>query len=161
MLTPLILELWFIIHALYIECYLLSVLYFVEPAHTGHHTRTHLHQLLKQGSLTFYYHIIVLCKYLEPEMADINAIVIPHIQSEWEDVAYALRYKIATVNNIKAKNKDNPKKCCKELFIDWLSTDHGVGPKTWSTLIKELKKIEELAAATSEILNELGKLSDS
>ena len=79
--------------------------------------------------------IIVLCKYLEPEMADINIIVIPRIQAEWEDVTYALRYKIATVNAIKLKNNDNPKKCCKDIFIDWLSTDHGVGPKTWSTLI--------------------------
>ena len=39
------------------------------------------------------------------------------------------------VNAIKLKNNDNPKKCCKDIFKDWLSTDHGVGPKTWSTLI--------------------------
>ena len=93
-------------------------------------------------------------------MGDINAVVIPRIQAEWEDVAFALRYKIATVNGIKAKNNDNPKKCCKDLFIDWLSTDHGIGPKTWSTLIETLKKIEDLAAVTREIMNDLEKLAD-
>ena len=92
-------------------------------------------------------------------MVDIITIVIPRIQAEWEDVAYALDFEIATVKAI--KTNDNPKKCCRELFIDWLSTDHGVGPKTWSTLIEKLKKIEELAAATNEIINELEKLADS
>ena len=94
-------------------------------------------------------------------MRDISYIVIPRIQAEWEDVAFALGYKIPTVNAIKAKHNDNPKKCCRELFIDWLSSDHGVGPKTWSTLIETLKRIEELVAATNEIMNELEKLADS
>ena len=94
-------------------------------------------------------------------MGDLITIVIPLIQAEWEDVAFALRYKISTVNNLREKNNDNPKKCCKDLFIDWLSTDHGARPKTWSTLIEKLKKIDDLAAATSKIINELEKLADS
>ena len=92
-------------------------------------------------------------------MADINNIVIPRIKAEWEDVAFALRYKIATVKAINEKHNGNPKKCCRELFIDWLSTGHGVYPKTWSTLLDKLKEVEELAAATEEIINELEKLS--
>ena len=91
-------------------------------------------------------------------MGDINKIVVPKIQAEWEDVAYALRYKISTVKAIKAKCNDNPKKCCKELFTDWLSTDHGAGPKTWSTLLDKLKEVEDLAAARDEIMDELKKL---
>ena len=94
-------------------------------------------------------------------MGDINKIVIPKIQAEWEDVAYALRYEIPTVNAIKAKYNDNPKKCCKELFKDWLSTDHGTGPKTWSTLLDKLKDIEDLAAANGEIMDEFKKLTHS
>ena len=93
-------------------------------------------------------------------MADIIKIVIPRIQAEWEDVAYALHYKIATVKAIKANN-DNSKKCCQKLFVDWLSTDHGVGPKTWSTLLEKLKDVEDLAAATNEIKNELKKSAHS
>ena len=94
-------------------------------------------------------------------MGDINKIVIPKIQAEWEDVAYALRYQIPTVKAIKAKWNNNPKKCCKELFEDWLSTDHGAGPKTWSTLLDKLKEVEDLAAATNDITNELRKLTHS
>ena len=92
-------------------------------------------------------------------MADLNIIVIPRIKAEWEDVAFALRYKIVTVNSIKEKHKENPKKCCRELFKDWLSTDHGVSPKTWSTLLNKLKEVEDLATATQEISNEIEKLA--
>ena len=97
---------------------------------------------------------------LEPEMADINRIVIPRIQAEWEDVAYALRYKISRIKAIK-ENNQNSKKCCRELFIDWLSTDHGAGPRTWATLIEKLKEVEDLTAATNEIIDELGKSAQS
>ena len=91
-------------------------------------------------------------------MGDINKIIIPKIQAEWEDVAYALCYKIPTVKAIKAKCNDNPKRCCKELFKDWLSTDHGASPKTWSTLLDKLKEVDDLAAAKDEIMEELKKL---
>ena len=94
-------------------------------------------------------------------MVDIIEIVIPKIQAEWEYVAYALRYQIPTVKAIKAKCNDNPKKCCKELFEDWLSTNHGASPKTWSTLLDKLKKVEDLAAARDEIMEELKKLTHS
>ena len=94
-------------------------------------------------------------------MANLNNIVVPRIQADWEDVAWELHYEIPTVKAIKAKHNEDPKKCCKALFIDWLSSDHGVGPKTWSTLIEKLKEIKDLAAATNEITNELQTLADS
>ena len=94
-------------------------------------------------------------------MEDIIEIVIPKILAEWEYVAYALRYQIRSVKAIKAKCNDNPKKCCKELFEDWLSTNHGASPKTWSTLLDKLKKVEDLAAARDEIMEELKKLAHS
>ena len=92
-------------------------------------------------------------------MGDINKIVVPQINAEWEAVAYALRYKISTVQTIKTKNIENPKKCCQELFVDWLSTDRGVGPKTWSTLLEKLKEVEDLTAAANKIMKELEKLT--
>ena len=103
---------------------------------------------------------VILQTHLEPEMADINKIVIPRIQAEWEDVAYALCYKITEVQDIRAKYK-NSKKCCQILFEDWLSTDHGASPKTWSTLLDKLSKVKDLIAARNEIMNELEKLADS
>ena len=84
-------------------------------------------------------------------MADLNKIVVPRIHAEWKNFAYALRYKIAAVKGIKANNESS-KECCRELFEDWLSTDHGDGPKTWKTLVEKLKEVDELAAATDEIM---------
>ena len=91
-------------------------------------------------------------------MADINKIVIPRIQAEWEQVAFALHYSIPKVKAIKENNQYSMK-CCLELFVDcnWLSTDHGAGPKTWSTLIEKLKEVEDSTAATNEIIDKLEK----
>ena len=104
--------------------------------------------------------LLLLQNCLEPVliMGDIIRIVIPNIQAEWEDVAYALCYEITTVRTIKEKCNDNPKKCCRELFTDWLSTDHGTSPKTWSTLLQKLNEIEDLAGAYSKIMDEFKKL---
>ena len=94
-------------------------------------------------------------------MGELNRIVIPKIQAEWEDVAYALLYDITTVNGIREKYPANPRKCCKELLKDWLSTDHGAHPKTWSTLLDKLNEVDELAAANNEIMDEFKKLKPS
>ena len=91
-------------------------------------------------------------------MGDLNKIVVPKINANWEDVAYALYFKIHTVESITSKHNENPKKCCRELLKSWLSTSNGVGPKHWSTLLNTLKDIEELAAATEEIIKELIKM---
>ena len=92
---------------------------------------------------------------LEPQMGVLNEIVVPRISAEWEDVAYALCYKIPAVNIIKRKHKDDPKRCCKELLTDWLATNNGVGPKIWSTLLDKLETIGELTAAREEIRKKL------
>ena len=92
---------------------------------------------------------------LEPEMSDLIRIVIPRIKAEWEDVAFALCFKIETVNAIMTKYQGDPKRCCRELLMDWLSTNHGASPKTWSVLLKKLKLVEDLAKVTDEIIKEL------
>ena len=91
-------------------------------------------------------------------MYDLNEFVIPKIQAEWEDVAYALRYKIHAVRAIEVKHREDPKKCCKELLKDWLTTENGRSPKTWSTLLYALRKVNELASVTREIEKDLNKL---
>ena len=83
----------------------------------------------------------------------------PQIQAHWENVAYiSLRYNIQTVEAIQKKHQNDVKKCCQELFKIWLTTAHGVKPKTWSTLITRLKKVEELMSATEVIENNLKDL---
>ena len=62
-------------------------------------------------------------------MGILNMIVVPKINSEWEDVAYALHYDIATVKSIQSNCNCNTIKCCKELFKNWLITNNGTGPR--------------------------------
>ena len=99
--------------------------------------------------------VISIFILLEPAMHDLNRIVIPKVSAEWEDVAYALGYKIPTVKDIKSRCKENPMNCCKELFKNWLTTSNGAKPKKWQTLLNKLKEIATLDAATKEIMEEL------
>ena len=48
-------------------------------------------------------------------------------------------------------------KCCVELLENWLSTDKGVSPKSWSTLIEVLRQIKSLASMTQKIVQDLAK----
>ena len=92
-------------------------------------------------------------------MGDLFKFVVPEIQAHWENVAYiALSYDVETVKTIRCKHQSNAKKCCQELFEIWLTTAHGVEPKTWSTLITQLKTVEELKSATEVIENKLKDL---
>ena len=93
----------------------------------------------------------------EPEMGDLNKIVIPRIQAEWENVAFALRYKIAMVKTIREKHREDPKKCCSGFLQDWLTSKNGNSPKTWRTLLNALKEVDELTSAVQEIEEELNK----
>ena len=88
-------------------------------------------------------------------MGDLISIVVPRINADWEDVAFALRYEIPAVKFIRSKHNNDPKKCCKELLMDWLTTNNGIGPKVWSTLLDKLKNVGELTAAREEIRKEL------
>ena len=88
-------------------------------------------------------------------MKILNRIVVPRINAQWEDVAYALEYQIYKVDSIKSKHNNEPTKCCKELLKDWIITDNGIGPKIWLTLLDELRNIGDLAAVTEEIMEEL------
>lgn len=76
-----------------------------------------------------------------PEMRDLNRLVVPRIEVHWNDVAYALHYKLYTADAIQDKFKG---RACMRFFEDWLSTDHGAsaGPKTWLTLLNAIKEVE-------------------
>ena len=95
---------------------------------------------------------------LEPNMRQLIKIVIPKIAFMWKTVADFLEYDISTIENIEHKHRDDCEKCMNGLFRDWLSTNHGVRPKTWATLLDRLKEIDKLATATSDIEKELEKL---
>ena len=88
-------------------------------------------------------------------MHNLISVVIPRVSSEWEEMAYALQYKVPAVRSIRSNQKGDLKQCCKELFEDWLSTNNGAKPKTWRTLLSKLEKVDSLKAVTEEIKEEL------
>ena len=92
----------------------------------------------------------------EPIMWDLIKIVIPKVSADWEDLAYSMQYKIATVRAIK-KDCSDCQPCCRKLFEDWLSTDNGATPKTWSTLLQRIKDVDSLAATVDKIKKELSR----
>ena len=96
-------------------------------------------------------------------MFDLTKIVIPRIVNEWEYIAKALHYDLATITAIKQqKGCENSEQYCEEFFNDWLTTDHGAqaGPKVWSTLLNTLKEIDEVSAdVKKDIITEVKKLA--
>ena len=90
-------------------------------------------------------------------MKDLILIVIPLLKAEWKDVAFLLNYKPTTINSIKQSQHDDPKKCCRELFEDWLETKHGVSPKHWGTLLNTIAESEDFTKTVEDILEQLEK----
>ena len=88
------------------------------------------------------------------EMWALIQTVIPHIQSEWEDLAFYMKYEPQDVEVFKKESRDL-KECCKKLFTKWLTTKHGPTPKTYQTLLKYIKKVENLAAVSETIEKKL------
>ena len=87
----------------------------------------------------------------EPTMKNLHQLVIPSVAADWKTVADYLEFKLPVIKIMEEQHKNNPFKCCTELFRLWLSSDHGVGPKIWSTLIKTLKQIRQFSTVAGEI----------
>ena len=88
-------------------------------------------------------------------MSKLLGIVFPKVAAHWDMIAYNLDFKIETVKIIKEKCFNNPEKCCKEVFICWLTSKEGISPKTWGVLLDALNEITDLTAATEQIKKEL------
>ena len=87
----------------------------------------------------------------------LHDIVVPRIAADWSIVADYLEYEVEYKRIIKERCRDDPVKCCVELLEDWLSSDRGVSPKSWSRLIEALKGIKSLTDATEKIVQDLVK----
>ena len=87
-------------------------------------------------------------------MFELTKIVIPKIKADWESLAYCMRYTPEEVNGFR-KDSQNSDDCCRNLFTNWISTSHGPKPKTYETLLKHIKKIDNLIAASEAVQKEL------
>ena len=91
---------------------------------------------------------------LDAQMFELIEFVAPKMMAKWESLAYCMRYTTAEVAAFKKDAKDL-EECCSNLFTNWLTTSHGPEPKTYQTLLKHIKKIKNLAAASETIEKEL------
>ena len=87
-------------------------------------------------------------------MYELIEIVIPKIMTQWETLAYCMRYKPSDVKGFRVDFQDH-KQCCKELFSNWITTDNGPKPKTYQTLLNHIKKVTDIAAESDTIKEEL------
>ena len=86
-----------------------------------------------------------------------HKLVIPSITYCWEKVADFLEYPTAKKKEINERRRGDPTKCCAELMEDWLTSDRGVGPKTWHKLVSVLKEIDDLSSEVRSIEQSLLK----
>ena len=108
--------------------------------------------LLAQGKVSHiihYYHVISNHGIIDALMHELMQIVAPKIKAEWESLAYCMRYTPADVAAFKKDAKD-VRECCRNLFNNWVTTGHGPKPKTYQTLLKHIKKIDNLYAAPKQ-----------
>ena len=78
-------------------------------------------------------------------------VVIPKVSYCWKTIADYLDYPVAKKREIEERQRGDPHECCAELMEDWLTSDRGVGPKTWDTLVSVLKEIKELSSSVTTI----------
>ncbi|XP_065900732.1 uncharacterized protein [Dysidea avara] len=92
-----------------------------------------------------------------PAMRLLHEVVIPRIAADWSLVADYLEYEVEDKKLIREKCHHNPLKCCVELLEDWLTSEKGVSPKSWSKFIKVLRQIKTLTSTTEKIVQDLVK----
>lgn len=85
--------------------------------------------------------------------------VIPLLEAEWDTVGHLLRCDITKINSIRTSNPGNPRRCCQQLLIHWLETDHGDGiiNNTWYALLNAIAADKNFTKSTEDILKELEK----
>ena len=88
----------------------------------------------------------------------LHEIVVPRIAAKWGVVADYLGYEVEYKQLIEKKCNHDPESCCVKLLEDWLSSNRGVTPKSWSKLIEVLGEIKSLKAATEKIVKDLTKV---
>lgn len=80
-----------------------------------------------------------------------HKLVIPEVSYQWRKIADYLGYPKAKKKEIEERQRGDPTKCCVELMEDWLTSDRGVMPKSWSKLVSVLKEISDLSSAAHTI----------
>ena len=84
-------------------------------------------------------------------------LVIPKISAHWDVVLANLQYELAFKQELDRKYRGNPRECCTALLEDWISSNRGVIPKTFTKLLEVLCSINEIAPFIREMIDGLKK----
>ena len=109
--------------------------------------------IMEQGAYSISGLYVHQLSYIQiaPTMKCLHQLVIHKVAAEWKTIADFLDFESSTINIIQDQCRENPTKCCTELFREWLHTDLGLKPKTWSTLFDALKNVKQLTTVAEEI----------
>ena len=77
-----------------------------------------------------------------------HKVVIPEVSYCWRTIADYLDYPLAKKREIEDRQRGDPYNCCAELMEDWLTSDRGVSPKSWHTLVSVLKEVKGLSTVS-------------
>ena len=102
---------------------------------------------------------IIILNCTGPTAKHLLDVVVPRVAADWDKVADQLEFDISTIRIIQRKYRDDPEECCHQLLKEWVTTDKGVGPKNWATLLAALKKIRQLISVTEQIEDDLRRLT--
>ena len=81
-------------------------------------------------------------------------VVVPKIKANWRHVAYSMQYDTKDIDGIERDSSDSARRC-EKLFENWLDSPRGITPKTWDTLLKCIRDVDELAVTVNNIGEEL------
>ena len=93
------------------------------------------------------YDIVLLS---DVQMWKLTKFVIPKIKAHWRELAFCTRYDIEDVDGFD-KDGRNLYERCENLLTNWLKTGHNPMPQTYQTLLKYIKKVDELTATSEGI----------
>ena len=91
------------------------------------------------------------------DMRLLYKIVIPKISAHWDVVLANLEYDLAFKQELDRKYRGNPRECCIALLEDWISSNRGISPKTFTKLLEVLCTINDIAPFIRDIIDGLKK----
>ena len=91
-------------------------------------------------------------------MHHVMRVVVPKIAGHWKAVAFNLHYDVTRVRTIQEQCRDDPEQCTCEMFMYWLQSSEGLGPRSWETILSALKETTKLRAVSESIESELIEL---
>ena len=81
--------------------------------------------------------------------------IVPRIAWVWQEVAQYLEFGSDIIMCIQCDYGDDLEKCCFILLEEWISTDRGSIPKSWTTLLSVFKQIKALSETGGKIEKDL------